>query len=110
MPHDKEYYLTSQIPYKYEPGKECPEPFRQFVADSFGEDMLDVIRAFTSMFLDQQHLTENSLTSSVRVAVAKVLWDDSGIPYLARMVLVLGISQISLRQREGINILQGSHF
>jgi len=52
MPHDKEYYLTSQIPYKYEPGKECPEPFRQFVADSFGEDMLDVIRAFTSMFLD----------------------------------------------------------
>ncbi len=52
MPHDKEYYLTSQIPYEYEPGKECPEAFRQFVADSFGLDMLDVIRAFTSMFLD----------------------------------------------------------
>jgi hypothetical protein len=53
MPHDKEYYLTNQIPYDYEPGKDCPEAFRQFVADSFGEDMLDVIRAFTSMFLDR---------------------------------------------------------
>ena len=52
MPHDKSYYLTSVIPYDYEPGKECPEVFRQFVADSFGEDMLGVIRAFTSMFLD----------------------------------------------------------
>jgi hypothetical protein len=52
MPHDKEYYLTSQIPYEYEPQKECPEAFRQFVADSFGLDMLDVIQAFTSMFLD----------------------------------------------------------
>ncbi|HEY9905331.1 MAG TPA: primase-like DNA-binding domain-containing protein, partial [Candidatus Sericytochromatia bacterium] len=52
MPHDKEYYLTSQIPYEYEPEKECPEAFRQFVADSFGLDMLDVIQAFTSMFLD----------------------------------------------------------
>lgn len=52
MPHDKGYYLTSIIPYDYEPGKECPEVFRQFVADSFGEDMLPIIRAFTSMFLD----------------------------------------------------------
>jgi len=52
MPHNKEYYLTNQIPYEYEPGKECPEAFRQFVGDSFGLDMLDVIRAFTSMFLD----------------------------------------------------------
>lgn len=52
MPHDKAHFLTSTIPYDYEPGKECPEVFRQFVADSFGEDMLDVIRAFTSMFLD----------------------------------------------------------
>jgi hypothetical protein len=52
MPHSKDYFLTSQIPYDYEPGKECPEAFRRFVADSFGLDMLDVIRAFTSMFLD----------------------------------------------------------
>jgi phage/plasmid-associated DNA primase len=52
MPHDKSYYLTSIIPYDYEPGKECPEVFRQFIADSFGEDMLPIIRAFTNMFLD----------------------------------------------------------
>jgi hypothetical protein len=52
MPHDKAYYLTSLIPYGYEPGKECPEVFQQFIADSFGEDLLPVIRAFTSMFLD----------------------------------------------------------
>jgi len=52
MPHNKEYYLTSQIPYEYEPGKECPQAFRKFVADSFGLDMLNVIQAFTSMFLD----------------------------------------------------------
>lgn len=52
MPHDKAYYLTSTIPYEYEPGKECPEVFSQFIADSFGEDMLPIIRAFSSMFLD----------------------------------------------------------
>jgi phage/plasmid-associated DNA primase len=52
MPHNKDYFLTSMIPYDYEPGKECPEVFRRFIAESFGEDMLPVIRAFTSMFLD----------------------------------------------------------
>jgi phage/plasmid-associated DNA primase len=52
MPHSKDYFLTSIIPYDYEPGKECPEVFRNFVAESFGEDMLPIIRAFTSMFLD----------------------------------------------------------
>jgi hypothetical protein len=52
MPHRKEYFLTSTIPYDYEPGKECPDVFRQFIIESFGEDMLPIIRAFTSMFLD----------------------------------------------------------
>lgn len=52
MPHDKAYYLTSVIPYDYTPGRECPEVFRQFIEDSFGADMLPIIRAFTSMFLD----------------------------------------------------------
>jgi uncharacterized Zn finger protein (UPF0148 family) len=52
MPHSKEHFLTSMIPYDYEPGKECPEVFRRFIAESFGEDMLQIIRAFTSMFLD----------------------------------------------------------
>jgi putative DNA primase/helicase len=40
MPHSKEYFLTSIIPYDYEPGKECPDVFRRFIAESFGEDML----------------------------------------------------------------------
>lgn len=52
MPHNKEYFLTSIIPYSYEPGRACPEVFRKFIEDSFGEDMLPIIRAFTSMFLD----------------------------------------------------------
>jgi hypothetical protein len=52
MPHSKDYFLTSMISYDYEPGKECPEVFRRFIAESFGEDMLPIIRAFTSMFLD----------------------------------------------------------
>jgi phage/plasmid-associated DNA primase len=52
MPHDKNHFLTTAIPYDYEPGKECPDVFRQFIVESFGEDMLPVIRAFTSMFLD----------------------------------------------------------
>ena len=52
MPHNKENYLTNIIPYDYEKNLPCPEVFRQFIADSFGEDMLEVIRAFTSMFLD----------------------------------------------------------
>jgi len=52
MPHSKEYFLTSIIPHDYESGKECPDVFRRFIAASFGEDMLPIIRAFTSMFLD----------------------------------------------------------
>jgi len=52
MPHSKEYFLTSIIPHDYESAKECPDVFRRFIAASFGEDMLPIIRAFTSMFLD----------------------------------------------------------
>jgi hypothetical protein len=52
MPHCKDFGLTSIIPYDYEPDKSCPEEFRKFIADSFGEDMLSIVRAFTSMFLD----------------------------------------------------------
>ena len=52
MPHDKNYFLQNIIPYDYEPGKNCPEVFLQFITQAFGADMVDVIRAFTSMFLD----------------------------------------------------------
>lgn len=52
MPHNKEHFITNIIPSEYQPGKECPEAFRQFIVESFGEDVLDAVRAFTSMFLD----------------------------------------------------------
>jgi phage/plasmid-associated DNA primase len=51
-PHSREFYITNIIPYDYTPNSECPEVYRQFVTKSFGEDMLPVMRAFTSMFLD----------------------------------------------------------
>ncbi|NEU77028.1 hypothetical protein PI95_032155, partial [Hassallia byssoidea VB512170] len=52
MPHNKAYYLQNIIPYDYEPDKSCPEVFLQFITQAFGADMVNVIRAFTSMFLD----------------------------------------------------------
>src|SRR5579883_484324 len=52
MPHDKKYYLTNMVPLDYHANAECPEVFRQFIADSFGEEMLEVIRAFSGAFLD----------------------------------------------------------
>jgi phage/plasmid-associated DNA primase len=81
MPHSKQYLLTSMIPYDYEPGKECPETFRQFIAESFGEDMLPIIRAFTSCSSILQLPTDVSPISSVNRVVARVLWGDFGIVY-----------------------------
>jgi putative DNA primase/helicase len=52
FPHIKDYYLTNKIPHDYEANKTCPEVFLNFVVDSFGEEFIEVIRAFTSMFLD----------------------------------------------------------
>ncbi|MBP5976534.1 bifunctional DNA primase/polymerase [Brasilonema sp. CT11] len=52
MPHDKKHFLTNMIPHEYSPGKECPEDFRVYIIESFGEDQLENIRVFTSMFLD----------------------------------------------------------
>jgi putative DNA primase/helicase len=52
LPHSKDYYLTNKCPYDYEPNKPCPEVFRNFVIDSFGEEFLSVIRAFTNAFLN----------------------------------------------------------
>jgi len=51
-PHSKDFLLTNIIPHAYEPNSECPTVFREFIADSFGEEMLEIVRAFTSMFLD----------------------------------------------------------
>lgn len=52
MPHSKEHFLTNSIPVDYEPNKPCPEVFRRFVNESYGDEMLDIIRAFTGAFLD----------------------------------------------------------
>jgi putative DNA primase/helicase len=52
MPHRKDFYLTNIIPHDYEANKPCPEVFLKFITDSFGEEFVEVIRAFTSMFLD----------------------------------------------------------
>ncbi|MBD3885950.1 hypothetical protein IFO70_30040 [Phormidium tenue FACHB-886] len=52
MPHDKSYLLTNVIPHNYTPNSECPKIFEEFVVESFGEEMLVPIRAFTSAFLD----------------------------------------------------------
>jgi putative DNA primase/helicase len=52
MPHDQDFLLTNIIPHDYQPNGECPEVFLHFIVESFGEDMLEPIRAFTSMMLD----------------------------------------------------------
>ena len=52
MPHDKAFLLTTVIPHNYQPNSECPEVFRNFVAEAYGLDQLDRIRAHTSAFLD----------------------------------------------------------
>jgi putative DNA primase/helicase len=50
--HDRSFYITNIVPYDYKPNAECPEVFSRFVTESFGAEMLEVIRAFTCMFLD----------------------------------------------------------
>ncbi len=51
-PHDPEHRITRYIPYDYVSNRQCPEAFYQFIESSYGLDLLPVIRAFTSMFLD----------------------------------------------------------
>lgn len=52
MAHRKDFYLTNIIPHDYSANKPCPEVFLKFLTESFGEELIQVIRAFTSMFLD----------------------------------------------------------
>jgi putative DNA primase/helicase len=52
MPHRQDFYLTNIIPHDYEANKPCPEVFLKFLTESFGSELVEVIRAFTSMFLD----------------------------------------------------------
>ncbi len=50
--HDPRELLTRHIPHDYSPNEQCPGAFSLFIKESFGEEMLPVIRAFTAMFLD----------------------------------------------------------
>lgn len=52
MPHRQDFYLTNIIPHDYSANKPCPEIFLKFLTESFGSELVEVIRAFTSMFLD----------------------------------------------------------
>ena len=51
-PHDKNHLLTTAIGSNYEPNQECPEVFLNFIKSAYGEDLVEVIRACTSMLLD----------------------------------------------------------
>ncbi len=50
--HDPRNYLTAVVPYEYHPNQPCPEVFKNFICQAYGEDMLEYVRAYTSMFLD----------------------------------------------------------
>ncbi len=50
--HDPTELITRHIPYDYKPNEQCPGAFSLFIKESFGEEMLPVIQAFTAMFLD----------------------------------------------------------
>ena len=52
MEHDPAHRIIRYIPYDYQPDQDCPEVFRNFIASAYGLDLLPIIRAFTSMFLD----------------------------------------------------------
>jgi hypothetical protein len=44
--------LTTAIAADYHPSQECPEVFLNFIKSAFGEDLIEAIRAYTSMLLD----------------------------------------------------------
>uniref|UniRef100_A0A0C1QLE4 Bacteriophage/plasmid primase P4 C-terminal domain-containing protein n=1 Tax=Tolypothrix bouteillei VB521301 TaxID=1479485 RepID=A0A0C1QLE4_9CYAN len=50
--HDKKNFLISKIAADYFPNSECPEVFRDFIVKAYGEELLPLIRAITSMLLD----------------------------------------------------------
>lgn len=52
MPHDPKNLLTTAIAAEYTPNAKCPEVFRQFMVNVFGEELIPLIRALTAMYLD----------------------------------------------------------
>jgi phage/plasmid-associated DNA primase len=52
MPHDPKNLLTTAIAADYIPNAECPEIFHQFMVNVFGDELIPLIRALISMYLD----------------------------------------------------------
>lgn len=52
IPHDSAHFLTTAIAAEYQPNQECPEIFLKFIKSAYGEDLIEIIRAYTSMLLD----------------------------------------------------------
>lgn len=52
MPHNPKNFLTTAIAADYIPNAACPEIFHRFIVNVFGEELISLIRALTSMLLD----------------------------------------------------------
>ena len=52
IPHDRNHFLTTAIAADYKPDQPCPEIFLNFIKSAYGEEQLEAVRAYTSMFLD----------------------------------------------------------
>lgn len=52
LKHDRSHFVIHAIPANYVPNAECPEVFKQFINNAFGEEFTDLIRAVTAMILD----------------------------------------------------------
>lgn len=50
--HEKTDFITRYIAADYQPGMECPEIFLNFLENSYGSELIPVIRACISMYLD----------------------------------------------------------
>jgi phage/plasmid-associated DNA primase len=50
--HSASHYLTSQIDADYQTNKECPQIFKKFICDVYGNDHLEVWQALISMYLN----------------------------------------------------------
>ena len=51
IPHDPKHFLTTTVAADYQPNQPCPQVFLDFIRSAYGEDLIEVIRAYTSMLL-----------------------------------------------------------
>ena len=52
LKHDRNNYLTWNIPYDYKATSECPKIFKDFIDKAFGNEYFELIQAIFSMYLD----------------------------------------------------------